>query len=115
ADALRALVGFSGAVAHADRPSLRGSNGLGNGEFHARELDRRPPSGLVPHMDGEKGSARMTDVSMFKPNTVYVTYIAATPERVWQALTDPAFTRQYFFGLTVDVESRAGGIFRLLL
>ena len=53
------------------------------------------------------------DVSKFKPNTVYVTYIACTPERVWQALTDPAFTRQYFGGFAVDVEPREGGAFFL--
>jgi len=47
----------------------------------------------------------------FKPNTVYVTYIAATPEKVWQALTDPHFTKQYFGGQTVDVEPKAGGSF----
>jgi uncharacterized protein YndB with AHSA1/START domain len=28
----------------------------------------------------------------FKPKTVYVTYIAAIPEKVWQALTSPEFT-----------------------
>ena len=50
----------------------------------------------------------------FKPRTVYVTYIAATSERVWQALTNPAFTKQYFFGLAVDIEPKAGGRFRLL-
>lgn len=27
---------------------------------------------------------------------VYTSYIAATPERVWAALTDPAFTRRYW-------------------
>jgi uncharacterized protein YndB with AHSA1/START domain/DNA-binding transcriptional ArsR family regulator len=27
---------------------------------------------------------------------VYTTYIQATPEKVWQALTDPAFTKQYW-------------------
>ena len=27
---------------------------------------------------------------------VYTTYIATTPERVWTALTDPAFTRRYW-------------------
>ena len=27
---------------------------------------------------------------------VYTTYIATTPERLWQALTDPAFTRRYW-------------------
>jgi uncharacterized protein YndB with AHSA1/START domain/DNA-binding transcriptional ArsR family regulator len=29
---------------------------------------------------------------------VYVTYIQTTPERLWQALTDPAFIRRYFDG-----------------
>jgi uncharacterized protein YndB with AHSA1/START domain len=53
------------------------------------------------------------DISKFKPNTVYVTYIAATPERVWQALTDPAFTRQYFAGFAIDVEPKEGGAFFL--
>lgn len=56
----------------------------------------------------------MTDTSKFKPDTVYVTYIAATPEKIWQALTDPAFTRQYFGGFAIDVEPRQGGAFRLL-
>jgi uncharacterized protein YndB with AHSA1/START domain len=56
----------------------------------------------------------MIDAARFRPKTVYVTYIAATPERVWQALTDPAFTRQYFFGFAIDVEPKTGGAFRLL-
>ena len=56
----------------------------------------------------------MIDIAKFKPRIVYVTYIAASPERVWQALIDPAFTRQYFFGFAIDVEPRKGGAFRLL-
>ena len=55
----------------------------------------------------------MVDVATFKPNTVYVTYIAASPEKVWQALTDPAFTRQYFGGFSIDVEPKTGGAFYL--
>jgi uncharacterized protein YndB with AHSA1/START domain len=55
-----------------------------------------------------------TDIAKFKPKTVYVTYIAATPEQVWQALTDPAFTRQYFAGFSIDIEPHTGGAFRLL-
>jgi uncharacterized protein YndB with AHSA1/START domain len=42
-----------------------------------------------------------------------VTYIASTPEKVWQALTDPAFTRQYFGGFSIEVEPRTGGAFCL--
>jgi uncharacterized protein YndB with AHSA1/START domain len=56
----------------------------------------------------------MIDTGKFKPKTVYVTYIAATPEKVWQGLTDPAFTKQYFAGFAVDVEPRTGGAFRML-
>ena len=56
----------------------------------------------------------MMDIDAFKPKTVYVTYIASTPEKVLQALTDPAFTRQYFAGFAVDVEPKTGGRFRLL-
>ncbi|WP_035056224.1 SRPBCC family protein [Andreprevotia chitinilytica] len=33
---------------------------------------------------------------MTKPDFVYVTYIATTPEKVWQALIDPALARQYW-------------------
>lgn len=56
----------------------------------------------------------MVDISKFKPKTVYVTYIAATPEKAWQALIDPVFTRQYFFGFAAEVEPKVGGAFRLL-
>jgi uncharacterized protein YndB with AHSA1/START domain len=55
----------------------------------------------------------MIDQTRFKPNTVYVIYIASTPEKAWQALTDPAFTRQYFGGFAVDLEPRQGGAFFL--
>lgn len=35
---------------------------------------------------------------MDKPAFVYVTYIRATPEKVWQAITEPKFTREYWGG-----------------
>lgn len=38
----------------------------------------------------------LEDSPMDKPKFVYVTYIETTPERLWQALTDPAFTRRYW-------------------
>jgi len=49
----------------------------------------------------------------FRPKTVYVTYIASTPEKVWDALTRPEFTRQYFFGRTIEIEPKQGGSFIL--
>ena len=33
---------------------------------------------------------------MSKPSFVYVTYIEATPEKVWNALTDPEMTKAYW-------------------
>jgi len=45
---------------------------------------------------------------------VYVTYIATTPEKLWQALTDGAFTQQYWFGTRIESDWRVGSrvIFR---
>jgi uncharacterized protein YndB with AHSA1/START domain len=56
----------------------------------------------------------MIDVTGYKPKTVYITYIDASPEKVWAALTQAEFTRAYFSGLAVDVEPRKGGAFRML-
>jgi DNA-binding transcriptional ArsR family regulator/uncharacterized protein YndB with AHSA1/START domain len=33
---------------------------------------------------------------MHKPSFAYTTYIKTTPERLWQALTEPAFTERYW-------------------
>jgi uncharacterized protein YndB with AHSA1/START domain/DNA-binding transcriptional ArsR family regulator len=38
---------------------------------------------------------------------VYVTYIKTTPERLWQALTDPAFTQRYW-GASFDTDWKPG-------
>ena len=35
-------------------------------------------------------------LDQFKPLTVYTIYIASTPEKVWQALTDADLTAQYW-------------------
>lgn len=40
---------------------------------------------------------------MSKPSYVYVTYIATTAEKIWQALTDGAVTRRYWGGVTKRV------------
>jgi uncharacterized protein YndB with AHSA1/START domain len=47
----------------------------------------------------------------FKPAIVYTIYIAATPEKVWQALTAAEFSRKYFFGFAVETELKAGYAF----
>src|SRR4051812_45430161 len=49
------------------------------------------------------------------PDTVYVTYIASTSEQVWEALTSPEFTRQYFFGRRMQSDWKVGSPFQLLM
>jgi len=36
---------------------------------------------------------------MQKPKQVYTTFIRATPKKLWQAITRPEFTRQYWAGV----------------
>jgi uncharacterized protein YndB with AHSA1/START domain len=42
------------------------------------------------------------------PDFVYVTYIKTTPEKLWDALTNPEFTRQYWFGIAVTSDWKVG-------
>jgi uncharacterized protein YndB with AHSA1/START domain len=50
-------------------------------------------------------------IDHFKPLTVYTIYIAATPERVWDALTSAEFSRKYFFGNAVEIDLKVGGAY----
>jgi uncharacterized protein YndB with AHSA1/START domain/DNA-binding transcriptional ArsR family regulator len=45
---------------------------------------------------------------MSDPKHVYEVYIAASPERVWQALTDSELTKQYYYGNTVESDWTPG-------
>jgi uncharacterized protein YndB with AHSA1/START domain len=47
----------------------------------------------------------------FKPAIVYAIYIAATPDKIWQALTSAEFSRQYFSNFAVEIEQKTGGAF----
>jgi uncharacterized protein YndB with AHSA1/START domain len=46
---------------------------------------------------------------MSKPSFVYVTFIAAPPEKVWHALTDMEATAKYLSGFHVVVDKKSGG------
>jgi len=43
---------------------------------------------------------------------VYQLFIKATPEAIWDAITKPEFTEQYFYGSRADFDLRAGGHYR---
>lgn len=51
---------------------------------------------------------------MARSTCLYVTYIRTTPEKLWDALTDPKFTRQYWFGMRSESQWTAGSPWRLV-
>ena len=51
---------------------------------------------------------------MAKSTFVYVTYIRTTPEKLWWALTDGEFMKQYWFGMRGDSDFKAGSPWKLV-
>jgi uncharacterized protein YndB with AHSA1/START domain len=49
---------------------------------------------------------------MEKEQFVYVTYIRTTPEKLWQALREPEFTRQYWLEHVQESDWKAGAAWR---
>ncbi len=45
---------------------------------------------------------------MNKPQFVYVSYIATTPERLWEALTLGEFTKKYWYGRRIESDWQVG-------
>jgi DNA-binding transcriptional ArsR family regulator/uncharacterized protein YndB with AHSA1/START domain len=50
---------------------------------------------------------RALEGHMNTPSFLYTTYIRTTPERLWQALTEPSFTERYW-GCTFESDWKAG-------
>jgi len=51
---------------------------------------------------------------MARSTYVYVTYIRTTPEKLWSALTDADFIKQYWFGVHCESEWKAGSPWSLV-
>lgn len=54
---------------------------------------------------------------MTKPGSdqfIYVTFIRATPERLWSALTDPEFQKQYWYGMHQECDWKPGSSWRMV-
>ncbi len=45
---------------------------------------------------------------------VYVTYIRTTPEKLWAALTDVEYMKQYWFGMRCESQWTAGSSWKLI-
>jgi uncharacterized protein YndB with AHSA1/START domain len=52
---------------------------------------------------------------MPRPEFVYVTYIATTPEKLWEALTSSDFTRRYWFDTELQSDWKVGSPLALVM
>jgi uncharacterized protein YndB with AHSA1/START domain len=52
---------------------------------------------------------------MAETRFVYVTYIRTTPEKLWQALIDPEFTRKFWVGTWQESEWKPGASWRIMI
>lgn len=50
---------------------------------------------------------------MARSTFTYVTYIRTTPEKLWTALTDPVFIKQYWFNTEVESTFKKGAPWQL--
>jgi uncharacterized protein YndB with AHSA1/START domain len=50
---------------------------------------------------------------MTKSEYIYTTYIKTTPEKLWNALTNPEFIKQYWFGALCESDWKAGSPWKL--
>jgi uncharacterized protein YndB with AHSA1/START domain len=51
---------------------------------------------------------------MAESKFVYVTYIRTTPEKLWQALLEPEFTRQYWLGVPLESTWKVGSPWKMI-
>ncbi|AMN42571.1 SRPBCC family protein [Rhodoplanes sp. Z2-YC6860] len=56
-----------------------------------------------------------TSATMAKPKFVYVTYIRTTAEKLWRALIEPEFTRQYWGETWQDSDWKPGSSWKLMI
>jgi uncharacterized protein YndB with AHSA1/START domain len=52
-------------------------------------------------------------MTMTKSEFVYATYIKTTPEKLWNALTNREFMKQYWFGAHCESDWKAGSLWKL--
>jgi uncharacterized protein YndB with AHSA1/START domain len=50
-----------------------------------------------------------------RPRFVYVTYIRTNAERLWQALIEPEFTKQYWAGTWQESDWTKGALWRIII
>ena len=61
-----------------------------------------------PRVDALTDLKRALEDPMERPDFVYTSYIRTTPERLWQALTDPAWTRRWWTATELHTDWQVG-------
>jgi uncharacterized protein YndB with AHSA1/START domain len=56
--------------------------------------------------------ATLAKQTLSTPTQVYQVFIKATPERIWEAITNPEFTTRYFHGSRVELKLVAGSEYK---
>jgi DNA-binding transcriptional ArsR family regulator/uncharacterized protein YndB with AHSA1/START domain len=86
------------------REKLHYLNAAPISDIAARWIDRYSQQRVRALSDLKRA---LEGTAMQQPGFVYVTYIKTTPERLWRALTEPAFTQRYW-GVTFESDWTAG-------
>jgi uncharacterized protein YndB with AHSA1/START domain/DNA-binding transcriptional ArsR family regulator len=73
--------------------------------IHDRWIDKytEPAIGAMARLKRD-----MEGGSMSGPKHVYEVYIRTTPAQLWKAITDPGFTKRYFYETAVETDWKAG-------
>jgi uncharacterized protein YndB with AHSA1/START domain/DNA-binding transcriptional ArsR family regulator len=61
-----------------------------------------------PWIGGMADLKHRLEAPMSTPLHVYQIYVRATPERIWQALTDSEIVKHYYFGSVIDSDFQPG-------
>jgi uncharacterized protein YndB with AHSA1/START domain len=77
-----------------------------------RDPRRRPPRRPQDH-PGDRPDDVPATATEAAPRHVFATFIRATPEAIWRALTESDFTTRYWYGSTIHSDWTAGAPWEL--
>jgi uncharacterized protein YndB with AHSA1/START domain len=83
-------------------------------EIHDRWLQRYRARAAALLLE-LKSNLEEEGMEAFALSSVFTVYVKATPEQVWRALTEPDFTRRYFYASGVESDWEQGSSYRYLI
>jgi len=83
-------------------------------QIHDRWLDRyraRAAEALIEL----KTTLEEESMDVSAPTSVFTVFVKATPEQVWQAITESEFTLRYYYASTIESDFEVGSPYRYLI